>query len=333
MNKTPVSILQEMMVKKGDTPNYELIHDGGGTHDNTFTFKVMCDNLSATGTGRCKRDAKQEAAKAMLAAISAQQNILRLPATPSESPITPPSPEPKSSLSKVSGNPPFLNAIGALKDLCVRNNLKEPEYQLTSEIGPPHAKVFSIDCLVSTFKEEGVAHTKKLAKQKAAGKMYDKILELVNDEEMNDTEDNESEINNLNDIAVAQYPRLSQIHPTKKTNLGIVINEYHVNFKNSLVEQERCSFIETLNNLLDRDYCDEETLDEAIHELQENLKSLNYKLIVFTVDPESKSDHNIVVMKVNCDPDILEVGSGDTALSAARNAITRLLRTMLLLLQ
>lgn len=116
MSKTPVSILQEMMVKQGMIPDYELIHDGGGRHVNTFTYRVECDGLSATGTGRCKKDAKHEAAKAMLTEIAAHRNYPQLPAastptmSPSRSPFHSAPPLPK-----LTANVPFFNAVGELQ--------------------------------------------------------------------------------------------------------------------------------------------------------------------------------------------------------------------------
>lgn len=116
MNKTPVSILQEMMVKQGMIPDYELIHDGGGRHVNTFTYQVSCDGLCATGSGRCKKDAKHEAAKAMLAEIAAHRNYRQLPAasTPAESPSRSPFRSSPPS-AKIPANVPFVNAIGELQ--------------------------------------------------------------------------------------------------------------------------------------------------------------------------------------------------------------------------
>ena len=100
-------------MKKKVVPNYELIYDGGGTHDNTFTYQVSCDGLVARGTGRCKKDAKHEAAKAMLEAIAAHRAYPQLPASPAPSPVkTPPTTE--ETYPKKSSNMPFLNAIGAL---------------------------------------------------------------------------------------------------------------------------------------------------------------------------------------------------------------------------
>lgn len=66
VSKTAASILNEKMVKKGITPIYELIVDGSGTNQPTFTYKVLCNKIAALGTGRCKKIAKQDAAEAML---------------------------------------------------------------------------------------------------------------------------------------------------------------------------------------------------------------------------------------------------------------------------
>lgn len=119
MNKTPVSILQEMMVKKQTVPNYELIHNGGGTHINVFTYQVSCDGLTATGTGRSKKDAKHEAAQAMLKAIAAHRGYPQLPASPAQSPLRTPLPPTVPEVQRIPPNVPFVNAIGALQ---VSNN-------------------------------------------------------------------------------------------------------------------------------------------------------------------------------------------------------------------
>lgn len=112
--KTPVSILQEMMVRKSMTPEYELIHDGGGTHDNTFTYRVTCDGQFAIGTGRCKKDAKHTAAKNMLDLIATKQNLPQLPSINCGSPVRKPS-EP---VFHESPTNTFSNAVGELQ-VCI----------------------------------------------------------------------------------------------------------------------------------------------------------------------------------------------------------------------
>jgi len=47
-SKTPVSILQEMCIRKGDVPQYELIHDGGGSHEALFKYRVLVGDSSGS---------------------------------------------------------------------------------------------------------------------------------------------------------------------------------------------------------------------------------------------------------------------------------------------
>lgn len=47
-SKTPVSILQEMCIRKGDVPQYELIHDGGGSHEALFKYRVLVGEMSGS---------------------------------------------------------------------------------------------------------------------------------------------------------------------------------------------------------------------------------------------------------------------------------------------
>lgn len=115
MSKTPVSILQEMMVKNKITPNYELIHDGGGSHMNVFAYQVKCDDLIASGIGRSKKDAKHEAAKAMLETIATKRGYLQLPASPAQSPIRTPLLPIIPEISRIPPDIPFVNAVGALQ--------------------------------------------------------------------------------------------------------------------------------------------------------------------------------------------------------------------------
>lgn len=115
MQKTPVSILQEMAVKKSTIPTYNLTYDGGGTHDNTFIYKVDFDGLSAEGKGRCKKDAKHAAATNLLKAIADRNGLLQLPATPADSPVRTPLPKPMPTPHVLPPEESFVNAIGVLQ--------------------------------------------------------------------------------------------------------------------------------------------------------------------------------------------------------------------------
>ena len=84
--KTPVSLLQELYVKKGINPKYDLIQIEGAIHEPTFKYRVsvgelvgkcllislmtICSSVSAfylaMGSGQSKKKAKHAAAKAVL---------------------------------------------------------------------------------------------------------------------------------------------------------------------------------------------------------------------------------------------------------------------------
>ena len=45
-SKTPVSLLQELCVRKGITPKYDLVQIEGAVHDPTFRYKVTVAEFS-----------------------------------------------------------------------------------------------------------------------------------------------------------------------------------------------------------------------------------------------------------------------------------------------
>ena len=66
ISKTPVSLLQELCLRKGLIPRYELIQIMGVVHDPTFKYKVTVGDQVGVGSGRTKQMAKHEAASALL---------------------------------------------------------------------------------------------------------------------------------------------------------------------------------------------------------------------------------------------------------------------------
>lgn len=339
MNKTPVSILQEMMVKKQTVPNYELIHNGGGTHINVFTYQVSCDGLTATGTGRSKKDAKHEAAQAMLKAIAAHRGYPQLPASPAQSPLRTPLPPTVPEVQRIPPNVPFVNAIGALQDLCAENNLQEPEYVQINDVGPPHAKIFTIQCTVATFKEVGKAGTKKQAKQDAAKKMLHKITDLVADLKdascsCLESEDDKNKEELSNDTIKARYVSLTKLPNQKKINLGFKLSEYHIKIKNCIVDEARNETIKKLQSLIPTDHTNisEELIEHLLSELKNTLLAVDLNLSVMSLESVNPSTH-LVAMKVYTSPDIIQVGLGPTKVEAQFYTLLKLINSMILLLE
>ncbi|XP_058792125.1 RISC-loading complex subunit TARBP2-like [Phymastichus coffea] len=329
--KTPVSILQEMMVKKSITPNYELIHNGGGTHQNTFTYQVSCDGLTATGTGRCKKDAKHEAAKAMLEAIAKHISLPQLPASPSESPVRTPLPIIVPAPPKSPANVPFRNTIGELQDLCSTNNLDDPVYEEISDVGPPHARVFTVQCLVSTFVEKGIATTKKQAKHQAAQKMIDRIIAVVSDEGSDHMKDRNTKKEQMaSEIAIARYPELTVNHEVMKSkvNWGLKVLNFHKRLKESFNEENLKIFqdkLEVLSNLVNKynNNNNEELYSNLKQELESTLISSNIQF--YYTSFASAHIGYIIGMQLSTAPDISEIGSGKSAIEAEVNAIKKII--------
>lgn len=61
------SALQERLAQRGETVTYELLAEDGPPHDRTFSMRASAgDRLSAEGSGRSKKQAEQDAARALL---------------------------------------------------------------------------------------------------------------------------------------------------------------------------------------------------------------------------------------------------------------------------
>lgn len=129
VSKTPVSILTEMMLKQNTVPNFELTENGSGTHQNIFTYVVVCNGIRATGSGRCKKDAKHEAASAMLKKIAERCSFPQLPASPNDSPVRTPLPMKLPALPKSPFNVPFRNFVG---ELTVSKNINSKNYDFSN---------------------------------------------------------------------------------------------------------------------------------------------------------------------------------------------------------
>ncbi|XP_046393353.1 RISC-loading complex subunit tarbp2-like [Ischnura elegans] len=177
--KTPMSTLNEYMLRKGFTPQYELITDSAG-HDTFFQYVVTAGNVRETGSGRSKKEAKHNAALKALETLANSDKLVRAQLLVTSGVTTKVALD-KDDAASVAVSPyaeqVTENSVGALAELCAQQNLKEPEYQLVAESGPAHSKTFVILCQVLTLREQGKARTKKQAKQISAKLMIDKIRE------------------------------------------------------------------------------------------------------------------------------------------------------------
>ena len=183
--KTPVSLLQELYVKRGITPKYDLVQIEGAVHEPTFKYRVTVGDFVATGCGQSKKKAKHTAAKSMLDKIRrhAQQHLKSVTAAAStggeeggvvakkmSTPIMDVMPDVAELASPyddgIEGNP-----VGDLQEICMNRRMQPPVYEVSLEEGQPHERKFVIVCKVGKHQESGSGKSKKLAKRLSANKM------------------------------------------------------------------------------------------------------------------------------------------------------------------
>lgn len=190
-------------------------------------------------------------------------------------------------------------------------------YETVNDIGPPHARVFTIQCFVSSFKEEGIATTKKQAKHEAARKMHARIKKLVDNGEYVPTRMLEDQTENLNSIDIidvlSKYTNAIPFH--RKANLGIKLPDYHRKMVMAYDAELREEMIAKLR-IFKRDLSEfatsvwvEEFCEVQSKKFEEILSPMNveaHKMIF-------RNDENqliMVALHLNTTPEILELHSG-----------------------
>ncbi|XP_043488230.1 interferon-inducible double-stranded RNA-dependent protein kinase activator A homolog isoform X1 [Polistes fuscatus] len=221
-NKTPVSVLQELLSRRGTIPKYELVQVEGVIHEPTFRYRVTVGDVIAMGTGRSKKEAKHAAAKAVL------DNLIGSSNESTESAIL------KSltnqSMQELEGygeEKDLANPIGVLQEMCVSRHFPPPKYTMENEEGLPHERKFTIVCSIMNLREFGHGKSKKIAKRHAAHKMW----RLLNDSGSSfilQAEENEKKSARLNayysDLKGSNVATLSSTHSHK-------VSQFHKNLK------------------------------------------------------------------------------------------------------
>ncbi|XP_057336787.1 RISC-loading complex subunit tarbp2 isoform X6 [Microplitis mediator] len=179
-SKTPVSVLQELLSRRGTTPKYELVQIEGAVHEPTFRYRVTVADVVAMGTGRSKKDAKHGAAKAVLdkligvssgdLATDTQINNIN------DLQNSQPDAEGTYGDEKVVNNP-----IGSLQEMCMSRHWPPPKYTMEGETGLPHERQFTIVCSMLKYRQVGLGKSKKLAKRQAAHKMWQALRDATDE--------------------------------------------------------------------------------------------------------------------------------------------------------
>jgi len=318
--KTPVSLLQELYVRRGMTPKYDLVQIEGAVHEPTFKYRVTVGEFVATGCGQSKKKAKHSAAKAILDRLLGAQNA---GIAPPGQPIIPENVQDVFSPydDGIDGNP-----VGVLQELCMSRRWPPPTYDLNEEEGLPHERSFIIVCIINKHKEIGVGQSKKMAKRQAANKMI-KRLNLI------PTETDESAHNiDEDDLAQGLVMRLS--HQKESSARGnIQVNKFHKILQNAdgrgiqlLHNPEGCKSLENEEEKDIEEIKQENDVETDEELLQDPVKFLDYianeqKFEVTFVDVEeiSKQERYQCMVQLSLTPVAVCFGAGMTPEEAKKS--------------
>ncbi|XP_031783443.1 interferon-inducible double-stranded RNA-dependent protein kinase activator A homolog isoform X6 [Nasonia vitripennis] len=200
-NKTPVSVLQELLSRRGTTPKYELVQIEGAIHEPTFRYRVTVADVVAMGTGRSKKEAKHAAAKAVL------DKLIGVNTENAEAPIPNSIPDSQNIQEIQSGygeEKVVNNPIGSLQEMCMSRHWPPPKYSMEGEEGLPHERQFTIVCSILKYRQVGQGKSKKLAKRQAAHKMW-QSLQDTNSNRTQGVDEDENTCLNDGDVNLVQF--------------------------------------------------------------------------------------------------------------------------------
>ncbi|XP_018783261.1 PREDICTED: interferon-inducible double-stranded RNA-dependent protein kinase activator A homolog B isoform X1 [Bactrocera latifrons] len=245
--KTPVSILQELLSRRGITPNYELVQIEGAIHEPTFRYRVAFNDkdvpFTAMGAGRSKKEAKHSAARALIDKLTgvqlpdAAQACAGVGIGAATGGITATNVANEANANpvgsgdgadKIVGNP-----IGWLQEMCMSRRWPPPTYETETEVGLPHERLFTIACSILNYREVGKGKSKKIAKRLAAHKMWTRLQEnpLDNNQiseamRVDLDGDNRNCSNYYGDLKDITVPTLTSQHSNK-------VSQFHKTLKNA----------------------------------------------------------------------------------------------------
>ncbi|XP_051171864.1 interferon-inducible double-stranded RNA-dependent protein kinase activator A-like isoform X2 [Leptopilina boulardi] len=313
--KTPVSVLQELLSRRGTTPKYELVQIEGAIHEPTFRYRVTVADVvdpivSAMGTGRSKKEAKHAAAKAVLD---------KLIGVNTESPDAPlPNSIPDSQgLQEMQGNygeeKVINNPIGSLQEMCMSRHWPPPKYSMEGEEGLPHERQFTIVCSILKYRQIGQGKSKKLAKRQAAHKMWQNLRDSS---DQTQTAPDEDEIIQRNANLSARYADLKESKiSTLTTAHSHKVSLFHKNLKSST----GVKLFELQNTCLnDGDV-------NLVQFLQEIASEQQFEVTYVDIEEKSISGKCQCLVQLSTLPVAVCYGSGvtskDAQASAAQNAL------------
>ncbi|NXM21883.1 STAU2 protein, partial [Ploceus nigricollis] len=165
-NKSEISVVFEIALKRNIPVIFEVIKESGPPHMKSFVTRVTVGEFTAEGEGNSKKLSKKRAAMAVL------QELKKLPPLPViEKPKLYFKKRPKTILKTGPEYGQGMNPISRLAQIQQAKKEKEPEYVLLSERGMPRRREFVMQVKVGNDITTGTGPNKKIAKRNAAEAM------------------------------------------------------------------------------------------------------------------------------------------------------------------
>lgn len=305
--KTPISVLQELLSRRGITPQYDLMQVEGAVHEPTFRYRVSYQDKDAMGTGKSKKEAKHAAAKALIDKLTgtnfSDQQTANLTV--------------KSENANQGDDEPTGNPIGWLQEMCMARRWPPPAYETEMEVGLPHERQFTIACTVLSYREVGKGKSKKIAKRQAAQRMWQRLqdqnLEPNQIIQMLDEDGNEElKAGNIS----GRYAGLKDARiPSLTTGHGQKVSQFHKSLKARSGETLR---------LLQSTCLNDKSVD-FIQMLHDIATEQRFEVTYVDIDEKTISGRFQCLVQLSTLPVAVCHGSGKTAKeaqsSAARNSL------------
>ncbi len=331
MAKTPVSLLQELYVRRGITPKYDLVQIEGAVHEPTFKYRVTVGEFVATGCGQSKKKAKHSAAKAVLeklrhaqAVVASASAVAAAASPPSGTGIVAIPVNAVSLCSQVAVDLPDLdkevispyddgidgNPVGELQELCMNRRMPPPSYEVSLEEGQPHERKFVITCSVGGKQSEaGCGKSKKLAKRQAAHKM---LKRLKAQPAANDAEET---LHSVDDDDLAQGIAIRSSKDLRLGGAGRLYRNLQAK-KDSLLEKLQSLSVDDLTS-------------ESVKRLEDIGREQDFAVNFVELEELSKKGENMCLVQLSTIPEAVCFGTGatkeDAKAATAFNALEYLL--------
>ncbi|XP_068598538.1 double-stranded RNA-binding protein Staufen homolog 1 [Brachionichthys hirsutus] len=170
LNKSEISQVFEIALKRNIPVNFEVVKEEGPPHMKMFVVRVTIGEFAGEGKGKSKKIAKKLAAAAVLGELKKLPHILILEmAAPRIKKKT-------KSIIKLQTSPEYgqgMNPISRLAQIQQAKKEREPEYSMVTERGLPRRREFVMQVMVCGQTAEGMGPSKKVAKRNAAEKMLE----------------------------------------------------------------------------------------------------------------------------------------------------------------